>query len=63
MTSEKIGAIIKAKRRSLEVSQKELAKETGLCNLTIHQIEKGKPSNLKYYLAIFKALNIEFSVN
>lgn len=60
---QKIGAIFKQRRNDLNLSQTDLAEKCGLHYRTILRIEKAILwPNLKQYLKICEALNIESKI-
>lgn len=59
-----IGALIKARRRSLGMSQADLASKLGTSRLWITEIERGKPrASLVLILQALSALGVELSTD
>ena len=61
-TPSDIGALIRARRRELGVSQARLAELVGVSRLWINQVERGKPgAGLGFVLRTLATLGIELS--
>lgn len=58
-----IGKIIRDKRKSLGITQEDLAQQAGLKRLAVINIEQGRPSELNSILTLFKLLNCELSIS
>lgn len=60
-TPQDIGALIRARRRSLGLSQADLASKLGTSRLWITEIERGKPrASLILVLQAMSTLDLEF---
>jgi HTH-type transcriptional regulator / antitoxin HipB len=63
-TPQDIGALIRARRRSLGMSQADLASKLGTSRLWITEIERGKPrASLMLILQALSALGLELSTD
>ena len=63
MTKKELGQIIKERRRTLAISQRELADYTGLSVVTLSQIEGGKAnSSFDTLNEILHYLNLEIKL-
>ena len=63
MTTEQLGQKIKARRKTISMSQKQLADYTGLSVVTLSQLESGKANpTLETINEIFHFLNLEILV-
>jgi len=49
-TPAELGALLRKRRRDLEVTQESLAKQVGTTHPTINRIEKGKVAKLDIFL-------------
>lgn len=63
ITKEQIGANIRARRKDLKISQKELARMLNIKDDTIRSVEHGSAYvNLKRLLQVCEALELEISL-
>ena len=63
MTTEQLGQKIKARRKTISMSQKQLADYTGLSVVTLSLLESGKANpTLETINEIFHFLNLEILV-
>jgi HTH-type transcriptional regulator / antitoxin HipB len=63
-TPADIGALIKDRRRVLELDQAELAERIGVSRLWVNQIERGKPgAGLGLVLRALAAVGVEIKAN
>ncbi len=63
-TPQDIGALIKSRRRSLGLSQADLASKLGTSRLWITEIERGKPrASLSLVLQAISALGLELTTD
>lgn len=59
---EKIGNIIREKRRSLGLSMEKVAQRTDMTYKTVLAIEQGKPATTNSLFLILDALGLEFII-
>ena len=59
---KELGALVRSRRKELELTQQQLAEKTGVQRLWIIQFEAGKPTvELGLVLRTIKALNMQLS--
>lgn len=64
MEIEELGKTIRARRKVLKLTIKELAEYTGLSQTTVSDIELGKTNpRLDVLLELFRFLNLEMNVS
>lgn len=59
---ERIGNIIRQKRKSLGLSMEKVAQKTDMTYKTVLAIEQGKPATMTTLLAILDVLGLEFII-
>jgi transcriptional regulator with XRE-family HTH domain len=59
---ERIGNIIRKKRKSLGLSMEKVAQKTDMTYKTVLAIEQGKPATMTTLFAILDVLGLEFII-